>query len=68
MYPRYKNIKPKMWFFFTLVSSNFLSRNKEYFSTQICGEKTPMKFIHRIGALNNSEFISGLVAVIELWK
>ena len=27
-----------------------------------------MKFIQRIGALNNCEFISGLVAVIELWK
>jgi hypothetical protein len=27
-----------------------------------------MKFIHRIGALDNSEYVSGLVAVIELWK
>ena len=42
---------------------DFLSKNKEYFSTHTCGEKTPMKFIHRIGALNNCEFISGLSQV-----
>ncbi|MGB8934932.1 MAG: transcriptional regulator [Candidatus Nitrosopolaris sp.] len=51
-----------------IATFDFLSRNKEYFSTHTCGEETPMKFIHRIGALNNCEFISGLVAVIELWK
>jgi predicted transcriptional regulator len=45
----------------------FLSRNRSYFSEHIFGE-IPMKFIHRIGALDNSEFVSGLVAVIELWK
>ncbi|HYA84793.1 MAG TPA: ArsR family transcriptional regulator, partial [Candidatus Bathyarchaeia archaeon] len=47
---------------------DFLSRNKEYFSTHTCGEETPMKFIHRIGELNTCEFVTGLVAVIELWK
>lgn len=45
----------------------FLSRNRSYFSEHIFGE-IPMKFIHRIGALDNSEYVSGLVAVIELWK
>jgi predicted transcriptional regulator len=46
---------------------DFLSRNKEYFSDHNLGE-VPMKFVHRIGALNNSEYIPGLVAVIERWK
>jgi predicted transcriptional regulator len=46
---------------------DFLSRNKEYFSDHNLGE-IPMKFVHRIGALNNSECLSGLVAVIERWK
>jgi predicted transcriptional regulator len=46
---------------------DFLSRNKEYFSDHNLGE-IPMKFVHRIGALNNSEYVSGLVAIIERWK
>jgi predicted transcriptional regulator len=46
---------------------DFLSRNKEYFSDHNLGE-IPMKFVHRIGALNNSEYLSGMVAVIERWK
>jgi predicted transcriptional regulator len=46
---------------------DFLSRNKEYFSDHNLGD-IPMKFIHRIGALNNSEYVFGLVAVIERWK
>jgi predicted transcriptional regulator len=47
---------------------DFLSRNKEYFSTHTLGKRTPTKFLQRIGALNNCEFISGLVGVVELWK
>lgn len=47
---------------------DFLSRNMEYFSTHTLGKRTPTKFIQRIGALNNCELISGLVAVVELWK
>ncbi len=47
---------------------DFLSRNKEFFSTHTLGAQTRMKFIQRIGALNNCEYVSGLVAVIELWK
>src|ERR671933_167860 len=46
---------------------DFLSRNKEYFSDHNLGD-IPMKFIHRIGALNNSDYVFGLVAVIERWK
>jgi predicted transcriptional regulator len=46
---------------------DFLSRNKEYFSGHFLGE-IPMKFIQRIGALDNSEYIHGMVAVMELWK
>jgi len=45
----------------------FLSRNRSYFSEHTFGD-IPMKFIHRIGALDSSEYVSGLVAVIELWK
>src|SRR4026207_317859 len=46
---------------------DFLSRNKEYFSDHFLGE-IPMKFNQRIGALDNSEYIHGMVAVIERWK
>jgi len=45
----------------------FLSKNRKYFETHDFGD-IPMKFIQRIGALNNSEYVPGLVAVIELWK
>jgi predicted transcriptional regulator len=45
----------------------FLSRNRSYFSEHTFGD-IPMKFIHRIGALDSSEYVSGVVAVIELWK
>ena len=46
---------------------DFLSRNKEYFSDHILGN-IPMKFVQRIGALNNSDYIQGVVAVFERWK
>lgn len=45
----------------------FLSRNRSYFSEHTFGD-IPMKFIHRIGALDSSQYVSGVVAVIELWK
>ena len=45
----------------------FLSRNRSYFSEHILGD-LPMKFIQRIGSLDNSEYISGFVVVVELWK
>jgi predicted transcriptional regulator len=50
-----------------IPTMNFLSRNKEYFSDHYLGN-IPMKFVHRIGALDNSEYIEGLVAVLERWK
>lgn len=46
---------------------SFLSTYQNYFSEHIAGD-IPMKFIYRIGALNNCEFINGIVAVIERWK
>jgi predicted transcriptional regulator len=45
----------------------FLSRNRCYFSEHIFGE-IPIKFIHQIGALDNSEYVGGVVAIIELGK
>lgn len=50
-----------------IPTMNFLSRNKEYFSDHYLGD-IPMKFVHRIGALDNCEYIEGLVAVLECWK
>lgn len=50
-----------------IPTMNFLSTNKEYFSDHYLGD-IPMKFVHRIGALDNSEYIEGLVAVLERWK
>jgi predicted transcriptional regulator len=46
---------------------HFLSKNKDYFSDHTLGDIS-IKFIQRIGALNNCDYISGVVAVIELWK
>ena len=51
-----------------ILTFDFLSRNKEYFSEHTLGKETPMKFIQRIGALNNCELIQGIVAVIETLK
>lgn len=45
----------------------FLSRNRTYFSEHILAD-LPMKFVQRIGSLDNSEYINGFVAVLELWK
>lgn len=50
-----------------IPTMNFLSRNKEYFSDHYLGD-IPMKFVHRIGALDNSEHVEGLVAVLECTK
>jgi predicted transcriptional regulator len=47
-----------------IPSINFLSKNKNYFSDHYFGN-LPMKFIQRIGSLDDSKFIQGLVAVIE---
>lgn len=50
-----------------IPSISFLSRNKTYFSDHTFGD-IPMKFVQRIGALNSSTLIQGLVAVIEKIK
>ncbi len=47
-----------------IPSINFLSKNRNYFSDHYF-ENLPMKFVQRIGSLDNSNFITGLVAVIE---
>jgi len=47
-----------------IPSINFLSKNKNYFSDHYFGN-LPMKFIQRIGSLDDSMLIQGLVAVIE---
>ena len=47
-----------------IPSINFLSKNRNYFSDHYFAN-LPMKFVQRIGSLDNSMFISGLVAVIE---
>lgn len=46
---------------------NYLSKHREYFSEHVLGE-LPMKFIQRLGALDRSEYVKGVVAVIERWK
>ena len=45
----------------------FLSRNRSYFSEHILSD-LPMKFVQRIGSLDDSEYVNGFVAVLELWK
>src|SRR5918912_561556 len=50
-----------------IPSFDFLSQHKEYFSEHTSGE-LPMKFVQRIGALNNCELVRGIVAILEFWK
>ncbi len=50
-----------------IPSIHFLSKNKDYFSNHSLGDM-PMKFIQRIGALNNGELVDGWVAVVERIK
>ncbi len=46
---------------------DFLSSNKGYFSDHNVGN-IPMKFVQRIGALNEGRLVSGIVPIIESWK
>ena len=46
---------------------NYLSKHKEYFSEHILGE-LPIKFVMRLGALDNCEYVKGVVAILERWK
>jgi predicted transcriptional regulator len=50
-----------------IPSINFLSKNKSYFSDHYFAD-LPMKFVQRIGSLDNSEYIQGFVAVMEKIK
>ncbi|MEM4237801.1 MAG: hypothetical protein QW050_02300 [Candidatus Nitrosocaldaceae archaeon] len=50
-----------------IPSFQFLEKHRTYFEEHILGD-LPMKFVQRIGALNNSELITGVVAVFERWK
>ncbi len=50
-----------------IPSFEFLAKYKSYFEEHTLGD-LPMKFIQRIGALNNSELVNGVVAVLERWK
>jgi len=47
-----------------IPSINFLSKNRNYFSDHYFAD-LPMKFVQRIGSLDSSTYIQGLVAVIE---
>src|SRR5690606_12088402 len=50
-----------------ILTFNFLSKHKEYFSEHVLGE-LPIKFIMRLGALDRCEYIKGVVAILERWK
>jgi predicted transcriptional regulator len=50
-----------------IPSYDFLVHQKEYFLEHNLGE-LPLKFIQRIGALNNCEVIHGVMAILQHWK
>ena len=50
-----------------ISSMNFISKNKKYFSEHDF-HQISLKFIHRIGALEVCDFITGFVAIIEYIK
>ncbi len=50
-----------------IPSLSFLSQNKKYFKTHDFGD-TPLKFLQRIGALSEGQYIKGVVKVLECWK
>lgn len=45
----------------------FVSQNKKFFKEHNFGS-LPTKFIQRLGALNDSQHISGFVVILEKWK
>lgn len=50
-----------------IPSLSFLSKNRKYFDEHNFGN-IPTKFIQRIGALENTTHIEGVVKVLEKWK
>jgi predicted transcriptional regulator len=46
---------------------DFLSQYKEYFSEHTLGE-LPMKFVQRIGSLDDCKLVRGIAAILESWK
>ena len=50
-----------------IPSLSFLSKNKKYFEEHNFGN-IPTKFIQRIGALENTSYVEGVVKVLDKWK
>ncbi|MFB5631397.1 MAG: helix-turn-helix transcriptional regulator [Nitrosopumilaceae archaeon] len=50
-----------------IPSLSFLSKNRKYFEDHNFGN-IPTKFIQRIGALENTTHVKGVVKVLEKWK
>jgi predicted transcriptional regulator len=50
-----------------ISSFAFVSENKQYFKNHDFGD-LPQKYIHRIGALEKSQYVKGFTKVSELWK
>ena len=48
-------------------SLRFVSQNKKYFKKHDFGD-LPQKFIQRIGALTEGQYVKGFVKVLEQWK
>ena len=53
--------------FAVLPSLEFISTHEEYFQEHSFGDM-PHKFVQRIGALKNSELLSGFTSVTETWR
>ena len=50
-----------------IPSFTFMTKNEKYFKNHIFWN-IPAKFIQRVGALNDSEYIKGFVKIQECWK
>ncbi len=50
-----------------LPTISFLSKNKKYFRDHNFGD-LPQKFIQRISALSNGQYVNGVSKVLEYWK
>ena len=52
---------------FLIPGYEFLLQNKQYFIEHSI-EELPLKFIQRIGSLQNSEIVFGVMAILQRWK